>query len=206
VEPFVELTGTAAPLMRPNVDTDLIIPMDRMLKHSISRQGLGPHLLAALRFRPDGSEDPGCVLNQAAYRTACILLAADNFGCGSSREPAVWTLMQYGIRCVVAPSFGGIFFTNCFKNGLLPIRLPIERVQALADAAADGPMTVSLRDRRIVTANGLQVSFPIEEFRRDMLTRGLDQVGLALTYRHDIDAFQRRDRVERPWVYEWTRG
>ncbi len=117
MEKFIELTGMAAPLLRANIDTDLIIPMDRMLKHSISRQGLGPHLLAALRFRPDGSEDPECVLNRPEFRGARILLAGENFGCGSSREPAVWTLIQYGIRCVIAPSFGGIFFNNCFKTG-----------------------------------------------------------------------------------------
>lgn len=206
MEKFIELTGIAVPLLRANIDTDLIIPMDRMLKHSISRQGLGPHLLAALRFRPDGSENPDCILNQPKFRHASILLAGENFGCGSSREPAVWTLFQYGIRCVIAPSFGGIFFNNCFKNGLLPIQLPLEKVEALAHVADQGEMTVSLKDNRIRATGGLSVGFTVAEFRRTMMLRGLDQIGLAQSHEAEIEAFQARDRAERPWVYAWKRA
>ncbi len=206
MEKFVELTGMAAPLLLANIDTDLIIPMERMLKHSISREGLGQHLLAALRFHADGSEIPDCILNRPPFRSARILLAGENFGCGSSREPAVWTLIQYGIRCVIAPSFGGIFANNCFKNGLLPVRLPTAQVQALATVAEQGEMTVSLIERRIRAPGGVSIAFALEDFRRTMLIEGLDQIGLAQSFNAEIDAFQSRDRAARPWIYAWKRA
>ena len=206
MEAFVELTGMAAPLLRSNMDTDLIIPMERMLNHSISREGLGPHLLAALRFNADGSENTDCVLNHPLFKNARILLAGENFGCGSSREPAVWTLIQYGIRCVIAPSYGGIFANNCFKNGLLPVHLPAAQIQALAAVAEQGEMTVSLSKRRVLAPGGLSVEFSIEDFRRTMMMEGLDQIGLAQSFAADIDSFQLRDRTLRPWIYDWQRA
>ena len=202
MEKFVRLTGVAAPLMRNNVDTDVVIPMRRIINNS--RDEFGRYCFEAWRYRPDGSDNPDFPLNQPRYRDAKILVAGDNFGCGSSREHAVWALQGLGIRCVIAPSFGDIFFNNCIQNGMLAIRLPMPEVQRLADeiAGADtAEMTVDLEAQRIVAPSGAATAFEIEPERRQGLLEGLDQIGMTLRLDDQIRAFQRQDRNERPWIY-----
>lgn len=202
MEKFTRLTAVAAPLMRPNIDTDTIVRIERMA--GTARHELGPWALESLRYRADGSEDPEFILNREPYRQAQILVAAENFGCGSSRENAVWALAAFGIRAIIAPSYGDIFFGNCFSNGLLPIRLPAVEVEALAIAAGntEKPMlTVDLEAQRVLTPSGQSHAFEIEPLRRRMLLEGLDPIGLTLSYEKDIAAFQARDRGERPWLW-----
>ncbi len=199
--PFVTVTGAAAPLMQANIDTDVIIRIDRMTGGDPAR--LGDYALETLRRRPDGSEDPDCVLNRPAYRGAPVLLAGPNFGCGSSRENAVTALMAMGLRCVVAKSFGDIFYANCFQNGLLPVRLEEAQVLALAAEAerTPSPFTVDL-ERRVVTApSGAEYAFDIEPLRRTMLLEGLDDISLTLRDGAAIAAWQARDQAARPWVW-----
>lgn len=207
MDKFTRLTAVAVPLLLPNVDTDTIIRMDRLsTRHD---EGLGPFALEVLRRRPDGSEDPDCILNHARYRGAQILVAGENFGCGSSRENAVWALAQMGLRAVIAPSFGEIFFGNCFQNGMLPIVLPADETQAIAaalQAPAQSPeLTIDLEQEIVITAAGRRVPFRVEALRRTMLLAGLDQIGLTLTHESAIAAFQARDRSVRPWLYGATR-
>jgi 3-isopropylmalate/(R)-2-methylmalate dehydratase small subunit len=203
MEPFTVHTGAAVPLLTPNIDTDVIIRIDRIAKYA--RDGLGPFALEALRRLPDGSENPSCILNAPAYRNASILLAGDNFGCGSSRENAVWALMAMGLRVVIAPSFGDIFFSNCFQNGMLPIRLARETIAGLASEltakAEQSWLTVDLQTLRIRTPAGTEIPFEIEPLRQRMLLEGLDQIGLTLTYEDEIAQFQALDRQLRPWLY-----
>ncbi len=202
MEKFTVVRGTAAPLMRQNVDTDIIIPIDKMIMGD--RHSLGRFAFHAWRTRPDGSEDPDFVLNQAGHRDARILLAGANFGCGSSREGAVWAIQGRGIRCVIAPSFGAIFFDNCFQNGLLPVVLAAERMQALAEQAAAAPksrFTVDLERCRITAPNGEDVAFEVDPTRREALLQGLDDMALTLSREPEIAAFQDADRARRPWVY-----
>ena len=202
MQPFRILRGVAAPLMRQNVDTDVIIRVERLI--SLERDALGPWAFESWRYTPDGAERPDFLLNQEPYRTAPILLAADNFGCGSSREGAVWALAGQGIRCVVAPSFGDIFYGNCFQNGVLPVALPREEVDRMAEEArADPPgiWTVDLEAKAITTPAGRRIAFAIDPQRREMLLEGLDQIGLTRRREDEIDAFQARDRRERPWIY-----
>ena len=202
MQPFTTVTGAAAPLMRADIDTDVIIRIDRLTGGDPAR--LGDYALEALRRRPDGSEDPDCVLNRPPFRGAPILLAGPNFGCGSSREPAVTALMAMGLRCVVADSFGDIFYANCFQNGLLPVRLEEAQVLELAAEAerAPAPFTVDL-ERRVVTApSGAEHGFKIDTLRRAMMLDGLDDIGLTLKEADAITAWQERDREARPWV--WT--
>lgn len=198
---FTTLSGTAAPLMRPNIDTDVIIRIERMT--GATPEQMGPWALEALRFRPDGSEDPDFVLNQDPFRNAPILLAGANFGCGSSREGAVWALMQYGVRCVIAPSFGDIFQNNCYQNGLLPVVLPAEQVERLAGQCAGGNarVTVDLRQQLVFSPHGEPMPFRVDALRRDALLQGLDDIGLTMGRMADIAAFRTRDRAERPWVW-----
>ena len=205
MEKFTRLSGIAAPLMLANVDTDQIIRMERLAK--LDRGELGTWAFEALRYRADGSENPQFVLNQPRWRGAPILLAAQNFGCGSSRETAVWALWELGVRCVIAPSFGDIFYGNCFQNGLLPLRLPAEQVTSLAAEVSSGAVqiTVDLLAQRIVTAAGRAIAFDINPARREALLEGLDAIGLTLRYGAEIDAFQARDRVRRPWLYREPR-
>ncbi|HEX7927121.1 MAG TPA: 3-isopropylmalate dehydratase small subunit [bacterium] len=205
MEPFTTLTAVAAPLLRENIDTDLIIRVEHLVG-SIGPATLGPHGFAALRFRPDGSENPDFVLNRPSYRAARILLAGANFGCGSSREGAVWALQGMGLRCVIAPSFGDIFFNNCFQNGLLPIALPDATVRDLvrqveADPAAR-QVTVDLAAQTVTAPDGARIPFTVETLRREMLLHGLDAIGVTLRRETEIAAFQARDRKARPWVYE----
>ncbi|MBK6007128.1 3-isopropylmalate dehydratase small subunit [Ramlibacter ginsenosidimutans] len=198
--PFTSVTGPAAPLMRENVDTDVIIRIERLT--NLQRDQLGPYALEALRLRPDGSEDPAFVLNRPPFRGAPILLAGSNFGCGSSREGAVWALMGLGVRCVIAPSFGDIFFNNCFQNGMLPIELPLPVVERLAAAAADGaPFTVDL-DRCVIDGpDGRATRFAVNALRREGLLNGLDDIGLTLQADAAIRGWQREDRQRRPWAW-----
>ena len=202
MEKFTVLTATAAPLMRPNIDTDSIIRVERMV--GLAKEQLGPWALEMMRYRPDGSEDPGFVLNREPWRGAKIIVAAENFGCGSSREEAVWALHGFGIRAVIAPSFGDIFFGNCFNNGMLPIRLPEATVNSIAaevGEAASSTLTVDLEAQCIVTASGERHAFEIEAMRRRMLLEGMDAIALTLTHDKDIAAFQARDRGLRPWLW-----
>ena len=200
LEPFTVVRGAAPHLARPNVDTDLIIRIERLT--SLGREQLGPFALEALRRRADGSEDPDFVLHQAAFRGAPILLAGENFGCGSSREGAVWALQGLGIRCVIAPSFGDIFFSNCFQNGVLPIRLPAATIERLAAACGTGAaMTVDLRQRQLIAPDGTEVSFAIDPLRREGLLHGLDDIGLTLKDDALIRQWQQADRLRRPWAW-----
>jgi len=205
MEKFTVLKGVAAPLMLANVDTDCIIPMARLTR--FGRGELGPWAFESLRYLPDGSENPQFILNQAHWRGTRILLAADNFGCGSSRETAVWALWELGLRCVIAPSFGDIFYGNCFQNGMLPLRLPAAEVEALAAESRQGATEVSidLEAQQIVTAAGRTIHFDIDPGRREALLQGLDAICLTLRYAAEIDAFQARARVRRPWLYRQPR-
>ena len=202
MDKFTRLTGIAAPLMRPNIDTDVIIPIDDCV--SVPRAEQGRCAFRAWRYLADGSDNPGFVLNRPPFRDAVILLAGINFGCGSSREPAVWALMGLGIRAIIAPSFGDIFYNNCFQNGVLPIMLPEDIARAIAaevEAAPDEPMTVDLENCIITNARGLRISFSIDEARRCALLEGLDEIGMTLKREARIAAWQDSDRIRRPWVY-----
>jgi 3-isopropylmalate/(R)-2-methylmalate dehydratase small subunit len=201
MEKFTTLTGIAAPMPLVNIDTDMIIP--KQFLKTIARTGLGKNLFDEMRYTQDGAEIPDFVLNQPAYRNAQILVAGDNFGCGSSREHAPWALLDYGIRCVIAPSFADIFFNNCFKNGILPIVLPQEDVDNLMDDAergANAVVTVDLEKQEIRGPDGGTIAFEVDPFRRHCLLNGLDDIGLTLEEEHAIDAFENRARTERPWV------
>jgi 3-isopropylmalate/(R)-2-methylmalate dehydratase small subunit len=200
MHPFTIVTGAAAHLPRANVDTDVIIRIERLTAGD--RGELGRHAFEALRYRADGSEDPEFVFNQPAFRGAPILLAGDNFGCGSSREGAVWALRGMGVRCVIAPSFGDIFFSNCFQNGVLAIRLPAAQVEALAAAGAGGqPLTVDLERRTLAGADGRVVGFDVDPLRREGLLHGLDDIGLTMKDDALIRAWQAEDRRRRPWAW-----
>lgn len=198
MQSFTTVTGPAAPLMRANVDTDVIVRIERLT--TLGKEALGPYAFEALRYRAEGSEDPGFVLNQPPFRGAPLLLADANFGCGSSREGAVWALQAIGVRCVIAPSFGDIFFANCFQNGVLPIRLPAAQVQALAaQAAGGGAFTVDLHAQRLTAPDGTALPFDVDALRREALLAGLDEIGLSLQHADAIAAWQAQDRALRPW-------
>ena len=202
MEPFTAVTGVAAPLMRQNVDTDVIIRIERI---NLGRRNLEPYCFEPWRYLPDGRSDPGFLLNQPPYDQARILLNAANFGCGSSREAAVWALQCIGIRCVVAPSFGEIFQTNCFQNGVLPIILPPETVGEMAEEARKSPdaaFTVDLDTTMITLPSGREIAFSIDPGRREMLLRGLDEIGLTIQRESAIANYQARDRAARPWIYD----
>ena len=206
LQPFTEITGPAAHLPRANVDTDVIIRIERLTAVDSEAQ-LGRYAFEALRYRADGSEDPGFILNQPAFRGAPILLAGENFGCGSSREGAVNALMAMGIRCVIAPSFGDIFFNNCFINGLLAIKLSAPTIAALAAACADGaPLSVDLAHGTLKTADWTVTPFSIDPMRREGLLRGLDDIGLTLRDDALIRQWQAADRLRRPWVWQAEAG
>jgi 3-isopropylmalate/(R)-2-methylmalate dehydratase small subunit len=194
MEPFVSLEGVVAPLDQVNVDTDMIIPA--VYLKSIARTGFGPHLFDRYRYREDGSENPDFVLNQDAYRSARILVSGPNFGCGSSREHAPWALEDYGIRCVIAPSFADIFYNNCFKNGVLPVILPEPAVRQIIDKSKDSPglqLTVDLEALQVRDSDeDIVVDFQVDEFRRYCLLNGLDDIGLTLQYEDSISAFESR--------------
>ncbi|MDO8769759.1 MAG: 3-isopropylmalate dehydratase small subunit [Burkholderiaceae bacterium] len=198
--PFTVVTGAAAHLPRANVDTDVIIRIERLT--ALPKEQLGAYAFEALRYLEDGSDNPDFVLNQPIFRNAPILLAGDNFGCGSSREGAVTALKGLGLRCVIAPSFGDIFFSNCFQNGVLPIRLSAPEVNALAAACARGePLTVDLERQTIRTAAGAETVFSVDPLRREGLLHGLDDIDLTLKDDALIDAWQQADRQRRPWAW-----
>ena len=201
MQAFSTLTGIAAPLPLANVDTDKIIPA-RFLK-TIERSGLGTHLFDTLRYDETGAERPAFILNQQFYRNAQILIAHENFGCGSSREHAPWALLDFGIRCVIAPDFADIFHGNCFKNGILPIALPREICdQLMADAQLGGNarLTVDLERQVVVRPNGEEISFSIDPLRRRMLLEGLDEIGQTLAHTDAISAFEARRRQDYGWI------
>ena len=201
MEKFTTLTGVAAPLNMINVDTDMIIP--KVYLKTIKRTGLGEALFYEMRYRDDGSENPDFVLNKPAYREAKILVAGPNFGCGSSREHAPWALADFGIRCVVAPSFADIFYNNCFKNGILPIVLPEADVDKLMDDAERGAnalITVDLENQTITGPDGGEIRFEVEPFRKHCLLNGLDDIGLTLEKQDAINAYESKLAESRPWA------
>lgn len=198
---FTVISGPAAYLPLDNIDTDIIIRIEHITSTPLEQ--LGHYALEALRLRVDGSEEPDFILNRQPFRRAPMLLAGNNFGCGSSRETAVAALYGRGIRCIIAPSFGDIFFNNCFQNGLLPIVLPPETIRELAASSADGsPLTVDLRTSEIHSADGKQWAFDVEPLRRESLLMGLDEIDLTLRQDEAIRAWQTQDRIQRPWVWQ----
>ena len=201
MEKFTTLTGVAAPLPIVNVDTDMIIPKDYL--KTIKRTGLGKGLFAEMRFNPDGSEIPDFVLNKPAYRNAKILVAGDNFGCGSSREHAPWALLDFGIRCVISTSFADIFHNNCFKNGILPIVVSQDDLNKLMDDAERGSnatLTVDLEAQEIRGPDGGVVRFDIDAFKKHCLLNGLDDIGLTLAKSSKIDSYEAKLAENRPWA------
>ena len=201
MDAFTKLTGVAAPLPLANVDTDKIIPA-RFLK-TIKRTGLGVHLFDTLRYDADGKERPDFVLNQEPYRHAEILIAHENFGCGSSREHAPWALLDFGIRCVIAPDFADIFHTNVFKNGILPVKLPREICdQLMEDAKLGGNarITVDLERQVVVRPSGEEIAFEIDPFRRHLLLNGLDDIGQTLQHEARITAHEQKLKTEQSWM------
>ncbi|MBP0447226.1 3-isopropylmalate dehydratase small subunit [Roseomonas sp. SSH11] len=202
MRPFTTLTGVAAPLPMANVDTDKIIPA-RFLK-TIERKGLGRAAFADMRFNDDGSEKPDFVLNQEPYRQAEILVAHENFGCGSSREHAPWALLDFGIRCVIAPDFADIFFNNSFKNGILPIKLPREICDQLMEDArmgANSRITVDLARQVVVRPNGDEIPFDVDPLRKHRLLNGLDDIGETMQRAPVIESFEQKQRAAQPWLY-----
>jgi 3-isopropylmalate/(R)-2-methylmalate dehydratase small subunit len=201
MEPFNKLEGVAAPLNMINVDTDMIIPKQYL--KTIHRTGLGKALFDEMRHNLDGSEKPDFVLNKPAYRKAKILVAGDNFGCGSSREHAPWALLDFGIRCVIAPSFADIFYGNCFKNGILPIKLPQEIVDKLMDDAERGAnaiISIDLEKQEIKGPDGGTVKFEVDEFRKQCLLNGWDDIGLTMRTEDKISSFEKTQHISQPWI------
>lgn len=202
MEKFKTLTAIAAPLPMINIDTDKIIPA--VWLKTIKRTGLGPALFEAIRYRKDGSEDPDFVLNKEPYRGAKILVTGENFGCGSSREHAPWALLDFGFRCIIAPDFADIFYSNAFKNGILLIKLPQETVDKLmtdAEKGANARLTVDLERQVIVRPDGEEVPFDIDAFKKHCLLNGLDEVGLTLQKAGEISGFEDKQKSATPWLY-----
>lgn len=205
MEKFVELNAIAAPLLEINIDTDVIIPSREMKR--VSKQGLGEGLFAGRRYTQPGGRDenPEFILNREPYRDAQILLSGSNFGCGSSREHAVWALAEWGIRAIIAPSFGAIFYGNCVRNGILPIELDDERVKEIAAMVEANPaenrITVDLERRQLIAADGKTEPFEISPADREMLMEGLDAIAVTIKRDDEILAFQARDKITRPWIY-----
>jgi 3-isopropylmalate/(R)-2-methylmalate dehydratase small subunit len=201
MQKFDKLTGVAAPLPILNVDTDMIIPKDYL--KTIQRTGLGKGLFAEMRYRDDGSENPDFVLNKPAYRKAQIIVAGDNFGCGSSREHAPWALLDFGIRVVISTQFGDIFYNNCFKNGMLPIKVSKEDLDKLMDDAergANATISIDLEAQEIHGPDGGTVKFDIDPFRKRCLLEGLDDIGLTMEKADSIKSYEERAAVSRPWA------
>jgi 3-isopropylmalate/(R)-2-methylmalate dehydratase small subunit len=201
MEKFTTLEGIAAPLRMINVDTDMIIPKQYL--KTIKRTGLAKGLFAEKRYHDDGNEHPDFVLNKPAYRKATILVAGDNFGCGSSREHAPWALLDFGIRAVISTSFGDIFYNNCFKNGILPIKVSQDDLEKLFDDAergANATLTVDLEKQEIRGPDGGMIRFEIDPHRKHCLLHGLDDIGLTLEKRPKISAYEEKAKAERPWV------
>ena len=201
MDKFTKLTGVAAPMKIRNIDTDMIIPKQYL--KTIKRTGLGSGLFSELRFNEDGSENPDFVLNKPAYRDAKIIVAEDNFGCGSSREHAPWALMDFGVRCVISTSFADIFFNNCFQNGVLPIRVSREDLDKLmedAERGANATMTIDLEAQEIHGPDGGVVKFDIDAFRKHCMLNGLDGVGITMQKDKSIAAFEGNLAKDRPWA------
>ncbi|MDP6773247.1 MAG: 3-isopropylmalate dehydratase small subunit [Rhodospirillales bacterium] len=202
MEKFTKLTGVAAPLPMINVDTDNIIP--KQFLKTIERTGLGKSLFFDMRYGADGNEVPDFVLNRAPYRKACVLVAGENFGCGSSREHAPWALLDFGIRCVIAPSFGDIFYNNCFKNGILPVRVSEAELEKLMDDAgrgANATLTIDLEKQEITGPDGGLIAFEIDPFRKHCLLNGLDDVALTLEKVARIDDYEAENKATQPWLH-----
>jgi 3-isopropylmalate/(R)-2-methylmalate dehydratase small subunit len=200
MEKFTTLTGIAAPMPLINIDTDMIIP--KLFLKTIKRSGLGANLFDEMRFNQDGSEKGDFVLNQDPYRKAQIIIAGDNFGCGSSREHAPWAIADFGIRCIISTSFADIFHNNCFKNGILPIRLPKEDVDRLMEHASNGAnatITIDLENQKIEGA-GDAIEFNVDPFRKHCLLEGLDDVGLTLQKKDKIESFEENYKQSMPWM------
>ena len=205
MDKFTKLTGVAAPLPMINVDTDMIIP--KQFLKTIKRTGLGKNLFDEMRYEESGAEKPDFVLNKPAYRNAQILVAGANFGCGSSREHAPWALLDFGIRCIVAPSFADIFYNNCFKNGILPIKLPQEQVDKLmedAERGSNATITVDLENQTIQGPDGGTIAFEVDPFRKHCLLNGLDDIGLTLQKGDAIDGFEAKRKQSFPWLEQGT--
>ncbi len=201
MEKFEKLTGVAAPMPLVNIDTDMIIP--KVFLKTIKRSGLGVNLFDEMRYDREGNEIPDFVLNKPQYRDAEIIVAGDNFGCGSSREHAPWALRDFGIKAVISTSFADIFYNNCFKNGILPIVLPRDQVDLLmadAEKGQNARMTVDLENQEITTSDGVKIAFDIDPFRKHCLMNGLDDIGLTLEKKASIDAFEAKAAEARPWV------
>jgi 3-isopropylmalate/(R)-2-methylmalate dehydratase small subunit len=201
MDKFTSLTGVAAPMPMINVDTDKIIP--KQFLKTIERKGLAKGLFHELRTHPDGSENPDFVLNQPAYRKAQVLVAGENFGCGSSREHAPWALLDFGIKCVISSSFADIFYNNCFKNGVLPITLPPETVAMLMEDAKNGAnavLTIDLENQTVSRPDGEVVHFDIDPFRKHCMLNGLDDIGLTMQKGDSISEFEKRVSQSQPWV------
>jgi len=201
MDKFTTLTGVAAPMPIINVDTDMIIPKDYL--KTIARTGLGKGLFSEMRYNEDGSDNPDFVLNKPAYRNSKILVAGDNFGCGSSREHAPWALLDFGIRCVISTSFADIFYNNCFKNGILPVIVSQEDLDKLMDDAergANATLTVDLEAKVIRGPDGGEIQFEVDEFKRHCLLNGLDDIGLTMEKAPAIDGFEKKLAESRPWA------
>jgi 3-isopropylmalate/(R)-2-methylmalate dehydratase small subunit len=201
MDKFTTLTGIAAPYPVINIDTDMIIPKDYL--KTIKRTGLGTGLFAEARYNDDGSENPDFVLNKPAYRKAQILVAGDNFGCGSSREHAPWALLDFGIRCVISTSFADIFYNNCFKNGILPIVVKPDELEKLLDDASRGAnatLTVDLEAQEIRGPDGGTIKFDLDAFRKHCMLNGLDDIGLTLAKASEIDSYEKKTAGTRPWA------
>lgn len=201
MEKFTTLTGVAAPLNMINIDTDAIIPKQYL--KTIARTGLGKALFSEMRYNEDGSENPDFILNKPAYRNAQILITGENFGCGSSREHAPWALLDFGIRCIVSTSFADIFYNNCFKNGILPIKLPQEDVDKLledAERGANATLTVDLENQEITGPDGGSIKFDIDPHLKHCLLNGLDDVGLTLQKKDKIATYEEKIEAARPWI------
>ena len=201
MDKFEKLTGIAAPMPMVNIDTDMIIP--KQFLKTIKRSGLGVNLFDEMRYDREGNEVEDFVLNKPAYREAEILVAGDNFGCGSSREHAPWAIKDFGIRCVIAPSFADIFYNNCFKNGILPIVLPQEQVDVLmkdAEKGSNARLDIDLENQTVTTSEGESFAFEVDPFRKHCLLEGLDDIGLTLEKVTSIDGFEAQASQARPWV------
>lgn len=205
MQAFTVLESVVMPMDRSNVDTDAIIP--KQFLKTIARTGLGKNLFFDWRYKEDGSPNPDFVLNDPLYQGTKILLARENFGCGSSREHAPWALLDHGFRCIIAPSFADIFFSNCFKNGILPVVLPADDVDRLFRDAAKTPgfrVSVDLASQTVITQEGSVHAFQIDPFRKECLLKGLDEIGLTLRHEPEIAAYEARRRAEIPWLFTRT--
>ena len=201
MEKFNSLTGVAAPLPLINTDTDMIIP--KQFLKTIKRTGLGVNLFSEMRYKDDGSEKPDFILNQKAYRDTQVLVAGENFGCGSSREHAPWAINDFGIKCIIAPSFADIFYNNCFKNGILPIVLPPEEVDVLmkdAEKGSNARISIDLETQTVTSSEGVAFKFKVDSFRKHCLMNGLDDIDLTLEKQTSIQNFEQQAAISRPWV------